>query len=46
MVNTLPPVRGAAFTFYTGLVSQADTDVFRATPTIAAESRWLCLREN
>ena len=36
MASTWPPVRGVAFTFEVGLVSQADTDIFVATPTLAA----------
>lgn len=36
MASSLPPVRGAAFTFYVCLVSQADTDIFKTSPTLAA----------
>lgn len=36
MTTALPAVKNAAFTYYTGLVSQADTDVFKTTPTLAA----------
>lgn len=36
MTSTLPPVRGAAFSFPVALVSQADTDVFKETVTLAA----------
>lgn len=36
MASTLPPVKNAAFTFHTALVSQADTDIFKTTPTLAA----------
>lgn len=36
MASTLPPVKGAAFTFDICLVSQADTDVFKTSPTLAA----------
>jgi len=36
MATALPPVRGVGFTFYTSLVSQADTDTFKAAPTLAA----------
>ena len=35
MATALPAVRGAGFTFYTSLVSQADTDTFKAAPTLA-----------
>lgn len=31
-----PPVRGSAYTFYVSLVSQADTDIFQKTVTLAA----------
>lgn len=36
MASSLPPVRGAAFSFETSLVSQADTDTFQDNPTLAA----------
>ena len=36
MASSLPPVKGAAFTFDICLVSQADTDVFKTSPTLAA----------
>lgn len=36
MASTLPPVRGAAFSFAISLVSQADTDTFQDNPTLAA----------
>jgi len=32
----VPPKKGVAYTFYVSLVSQADTKVFQANPTIAA----------
>lgn len=32
----VPPVKGEAFTLYTMVVSQADTDIFQVNPTIAA----------
>lgn len=35
MANMLPPVKGAAFTFDISLVSQADTDVFKTSVTLA-----------
>jgi len=35
MASTLPPVRGATFTFLISLVSQADTDVFQTSVTLA-----------
>lgn len=31
-----PPIRGSSFTFYISLVSQADTDIFKTTVTLAA----------
>lgn len=36
MASAIPPVKGAAFTTYTSLVSQADTDTFQVAPTLAA----------
>lgn len=36
MASALPPVKDAAFTFFISLVSQADADVFKASPTLAA----------
>ena len=36
MASTLPPVRGATFTFLISLVSQADTDIFQTSVTLAA----------
>lgn len=36
MASSLPPVKGAAFSFETALVSTADTDIFKAGPTLAA----------
>lgn len=36
MANTLPPVKGAAFSFEISLVSQANTDVFQTSVTLAA----------
>ena len=36
MATMLPPVKGAAFTFYAALVSTADTDIFKTSPTLAA----------
>ena len=36
MASALPPVKGAAFSFETALVAQADTDIFKAGPTLAA----------
>lgn len=36
MATQIPPKRGVAFYFETGLVSQADTDVFQTNPTLAA----------
>lgn len=36
MASSLPPVKGAAFTHYMGLVSQADTDIFKTSVTFAA----------
>ncbi len=35
-IPTSPPVKNAIFTFYTCLISQADTDIFQANPTLAA----------
>lgn len=35
MASKLPPVKGQAYTFYMSLVSQADTDTFKAAPTLA-----------
>lgn len=32
----VPPLKGAAFTFYVSLTSQADTDIFQVNPTLAA----------
>ena len=40
MASTLPPVKGSAFTFNISLVSQADTDIFKDNPTLAANSKW------
>jgi antitoxin (DNA-binding transcriptional repressor) of toxin-antitoxin stability system len=31
-----PPIKAAAFTFHVALVSQADTDIFKTSPTLAA----------
>ena len=31
-----PPIKGSSFTFYISLVSQADTDIFKKTVTLAA----------
>lgn len=31
-----PPKKNAAYTFYVALTSQADTDIFKTTPTLAA----------
>lgn len=36
MASAIPPVKGAAFSFELSLVSQADTDVFKDNPTLAA----------
>ena len=36
MASALPPVKGVAFSFETALVAQADTDIFKAGPTLAA----------
>lgn len=36
MASSLPPVKGSAFTFDVSLVSQADTDVFKTSCTLAA----------
>lgn len=36
MASSLPPVKNAAFTFHMALVSTADTDIFKTTPTLAA----------
>lgn len=36
MASSLPPVKATAFTFYVALVSQADTDVFKTSATLAA----------
>jgi hypothetical protein len=36
MATQVPPLRGAAFAFDINLVSQADTDVFKTTVTLAA----------
>ena len=36
MASTLPPVKGAAFSFPIALVSQSDTDAFKETVTLAA----------
>ena len=36
MASTLPPVKGAAFTFDIALVSQGDTDIFQTSVTLAA----------
>lgn len=36
MASTLPAVRGVAFPFDISLVSQADTDIFQSSPTLAA----------
>lgn len=36
MASTLPPAKGVAFAFPITLVSQADTDVFKETVTLAA----------
>lgn len=36
MASSIPPVKGAAFTFDMPLVSQADTDIFKTSPTLAA----------
>ena len=36
MASSLPPVKNAAFTFYVALVSQADTDIFKTSVTLAA----------
>ena len=35
MASTLPPVKNAAFTFDIALVSTADTDIFKTSPTLA-----------
>lgn len=35
-MSMLPPVKGAKYTFFTSLVSQADTDVFKTSVTLAA----------
>lgn len=36
MASSLPPVKNAAFTFPMSLVSQADTDIFKTSVTLAA----------
>jgi hypothetical protein len=36
MASSLPPVKGVAFSFETALVSVADTDIFKAGPTLAS----------
>ncbi len=36
MASSIPPVKNAAFTFDVALVSQADTDIFKTSPTLAA----------
>ena len=36
MASALPPVKGVAISFETALVAQADTDIFKAGPTLAA----------
>lgn len=36
MASALPPVKGAAFSFEIGLTSQADTNIFKTSVTIAA----------
>ena len=36
MASTWPPVKGSAFSLEANLVSQADTDVFQSSPTLAA----------
>lgn len=35
MASYVPPKKGAAYTIYIGLVSQASTKVFQANPTLA-----------
>lgn len=35
MASSLPPPKGVAFTFYMALVSQADTDTFKTSVTLA-----------
>lgn len=36
MPTFVPPKKNAAYTFYVGLISQADTKIFKASPTLAA----------
>lgn len=36
MASSVPPVKNAAFTFDIALISQADTDIFKTSPTLAA----------
>lgn len=36
MASSLPPVKGAAFSCYVSVVSQADTDIFKTSVTLAA----------
>ena len=41
MASTLPPVKGAAFTFPIALVSQGDTDIFQTGVTITTADVWV-----
>lgn len=36
MASVNPPKKNTAYTFYVSLVSQADTRIFKASPTLAA----------
>jgi len=44
MASSLPPVKGAAFTFYTSLVDVGDTDTFQDNPTLA-EGDVVCIKD-
>jgi hypothetical protein len=41
MASSLPPVKGASFTFPVTLVSQLDTDIFQTTVTITVADVWV-----